>query len=213
MNLTVARAVRTLLCHPHRRWAVIIGTCLTAVVTVLPAVDEYSATCQRVEELRQQLQQALDAANRLADLERQLTQWKAVLAEHESRAMTDDRVSQFRNDLVSLARRCGCQLRRVRVDEPREREWTQGDDPLAARPVSDRADKTPFVLRSRRFSVSVTGKLSGITEFLADLSQQRLLVHSSAMTLQKSNEDEEFVVLELELMMFELTRSKRLTSA
>jgi Tfp pilus assembly protein PilO len=213
MTFPVETILRKLLRHPHRRWIVIIGTLLVGIVFILPAVDTYNAACQRFESLQEDLQRARDAAGQLETLQVEVEKWKQEALRRQRLAATEERVAQLRSDLVSLARKCGCQLRRIRVEEPKEREWVKGDDPLAVRPASEKAEKTPFVLRSRRLSVSVTGNLASIGQFLATVSAQELLVHTVSVTLQKSQEDAEQVMLELELVLLELAQRRPPQSA
>jgi hypothetical protein len=127
--------------------------------------------------------------------------------------MNDERIHQFRNELVALARECGCGLRRIRLGEPRQREWFRDDHPLALRPTGQKLERTPFMLRNRTLSLSVTGSLANVVRLLEALGRQERLVHCSSMVMQRSEEDTELVVLELELELFELARSEPAPSA
>ncbi|GIW92719.1 MAG: hypothetical protein KatS3mg110_0760 [Pirellulaceae bacterium] len=214
--MTTARVeawMRKILEHPRRRWFVIIVTCLVSVVAVLPAVDNYNASTQRKAQLAERLRQAEQTAARLSTTRQQVDRLTATAADWERRSMNDDRIHQFRNELVALARQCSCGLRRIRLGEPRQREWFQTDNPLALRPAGPKLERTPFVLRQRTLSLSVTGSLANVTRLLEALGRQERLVHCSSLVLQRSEEDTELVVLELELELFELARSEPVRSA
>ncbi len=201
--------VRRLLAHPQRKWIVITITCLVGLAVTWPAVDDYTAARNRRAELASELESTLASTAQLAKFEQNVKSQLDTVADLEARVMTEERVQQFRSELVQLARVSNCRMRRIRVGEPREREWYKNDNPLALRPVSDKSEKTPFVLRTRQFNVSVTGSLAGVTQMLTELGKKNFLMHASGLTLQKSEEDTDNVVLDLEMLLIELARPER----
>ncbi|MBM3999571.1 MAG: hypothetical protein FJ297_08555 [Planctomycetes bacterium] len=202
----VESILRSVIDHPHRKWIVITTTCLFGLAVTWPAVDDYTAARQRRAELAVELEQTAASTAQLAQFEKDVKSKMANVAAMESRIMTEERVQQFRNELVQLARVHNCRMRRMRVGEPREREWYKDDHPLALRPVSDKAEKTPFVLRTRQFSVSVSGTLAGVSGLLADLAKKNQLTHAAGLKLQKSEEEGDHVVLDLEMLLIELAK-------
>ncbi len=212
-RVSLETVLRNLLEHPRRKWFVIIATCLVAVVAVLPAVDDYKAIAQKKVELTKRLERAQETAARLTALQGRMQHVERRVAELERRSMNDQRILQFRNELVGLVRECGCGLRRIRVGEPRQREWFKDDNPLALRPTGEKLERTPFLLRTRSLSLSVTGSLANLARLLEAICRQDRLVHCTSFVLQRSDEDNELVVMEMELELFELARSTSPPSA
>ena len=67
----------------------------------------------------------------VADLEevrQQAKEQQERLEKLEVLPVKADQVPQFRQEIVDWARQSGCQVRRIRLESPRERGWTKGGD-------------------------------------------------------------------------------------
>lgn len=204
--MTIQPAVRRFVEHPKKRIFVTTVTGLILLAFVWPAVDEYSAINGRRKELEDNLATALETSSKLHDYEALLTRQQSLNEDITNRVMTEQRVEQLRTEIVQLVRDAGCGLRRIRLGEPRERTWAKDDNVLQTRTVADKSKATPFVLRTRQFGVSVTGPMANVSQLLAELNRRTYLMHAAGFTMQKSDESDETVELELELLLIELAR-------
>jgi hypothetical protein len=64
--------------------------------------------------------------------------------------------------------------------------------------------ESPYMLNTSSISVSVSGSLSGIKDLLAHLQSARRLVHSKSLSLSSTRENPKELVLDLELLLFNL---------
>lgn len=205
--MTNESVIRRFVEHPKKRTFVITLTSVILLALGLPAVDEYSAINGRRKELERNLTTALETSSKLHDYEALLSRQQVSNQSISERVMTADRVEHLRTEVVQLVRDAGCGMRRIRLSEPRERAWSKDDNVLNARPVADKSKATPFVLRTRQFTVSVTGPVHNVHQLLAELSRKNYLIHATGFTMQKSDESDESVELELELLLIELTKA------
>lgn len=123
--------------------------------------------------------------------------------------MTAEQAQLFRDELIQLADRCKCSIRSSKLaPETREREWYQEDTVLnAVKPVADKAQKTPFVLRTRQLSLSVDGTNAQVAQLLMELSKKQHLMHATKFRMEKSDEDHDRIGLELEMILIELAKA------
>jgi hypothetical protein len=120
--------------------------------------------------------------------------------------LDEQRSERFRGEIIQLVRQSGCRMTRNSLGAPREREWYKNDSFLALRPASEKkADRTPFLLRTRNYNVTLSGTMANVAQLLAELSRKDYLLHAAGFSMQKAD-DENTVVLELELILIELAR-------
>lgn len=200
--------IRRFVEHPKKRTFVTTITSLILLALGWPAVDEYSAINGRRKELEGNLTTALATSSKLQDYEALLEKQQASHSGISERVMTDDRVEHLRTEVVQLVRDAGCGMRRIRLSEPRERAWNKDDNVLNTRVVADKSKTTPFVLRTRQFAVSVTGPMQNVNRLLSELGHRNYLIHASGFTMQKSEESDDTVELELELLLIELAKAQ-----
>jgi hypothetical protein len=204
----IETAIRRCLQGRGRFWILITLFCGVSVMVILPGTDEYndSRECRarlavRLAEMRQQVGN-IDEMRR-ATAERQIR-----LGELDVLTIPADDLHVFRQEIVTWARNSGCQVRRIHVNEPASRPWRRGDS-LSAVDAPSAAGKPDslYVLNSWPCSVSISGTLAGVTGLLNDLESSKHLIASNKMSLRPTPEDRERVVMDLELTLFNLSKT------
>ena len=132
---------------------------------------------------------------------------KSALEQLDAKAQSDKTVGQFRNRMVQLVRQSGCKMRRVRLGQPSRRRWRETDDPFIWKSVADAGAETQFDLRTQILSISLTGSVKQINNFLTKVHQLDSFIHTMNLSLQRSREGEESAVLELDLLLLNLSRT------
>lgn len=204
---TAERMLRRFLDHPQRKIFVIILTCVLALVTVWPVVDEYFVIQDACAQLELSIVEAEEEASSAPALRKAATERSAQLSELRKRTMTLEGVHEFSSDVVEMTRAAGCQLRRVDLGTVQKRRWYENDNPLSAPPPNGK--ETPFELSSQRIALSITGPLDRVQTLLAELHRMDKLSHTQSMQLKPADEQRREVNLDLELLFFDLTRVKK----
>jgi hypothetical protein len=185
-----------------RRETVIILSLLLVLLTVWPAVDQYS-------ELRTQ-QVALEAdwqtiGHTVAQMERLQQQAKSSreqLKPLEAACVGPAQLAVFRGHVVELARASGCQIRRMNVGDTQRKEWLDGD---AANPsAAEQAPSIKHLVHTQGVSIWVTGRLASTRDFLKRFLALDMLVQNKRMTLRATEGNHTEVALELECLLFDL---------
>jgi len=194
--------------HPKRGWIVITATFVIGVVFTWPAVDYYLAAAANRQKLLAEVEEGAATANRLGLYQKQLERQTEKLRTLEDRAMSPEKVEDFRNQVTEWAKESGCQLRRVKLAEVQIRPWYDDDHPLDVKPRTDKDTKTPFKLRQQSLNLLVTGPMERVSEFLARLSEQDLLLHTGNLQLRRNTEDPHVVEMDLDLILFDLVQGE-----
>jgi hypothetical protein len=208
MTVTVETILRPLVEHPKRGWIVIIATFVISVVFTWPAVDYYFAAAERRSQLIAELEEGIATANRLQLYEKQLERQTEKLRTLEARAMSPERVEQFRNRVTEWVKESGCQLRRVKLGEAQLRPWFTDDHPLETRARNEKDVKTPFRLRQQPLNLLVTGPMERVSEFLTRLGENDYLLHTGNLHLRRNTEDPRNVEMDLDLILFDLVQGE-----
>ncbi len=203
MNRTI---LRRFLDHPARHWGIIVAILGIGLTTVLPAADELNRSRQDRAQLEEE---AAHVRLEVANLEE--VRWKARekqqrLEELEALAVADDQVPLFRQEIVDWARKAGCQVRRTRLESPRSRQWQKGD--RLSEPITAKRKKldSPYVLTEQPLSVSVSGMLPNVKRLLTQLHSTNRLIQCRKLSLSPSSDNRKEVVLNIELVLFDLTK-------
>jgi hypothetical protein len=114
----------------------------------------------------------------------------------------------FRQEVVDWARNAGCQIRRIRVGTPRSQPWKEGNSPLESTANKPQNVDSGYVLRMQPLSLLVSGRLTNVKGLLAQLRSTDRLVQSRKLSLHSTREDPNQLVLEIELMLFDLTKAE-----
>ena len=191
--------------HHARWWIVITGTGMIGLVLLWPAVDDYLAVKSVQDELNESLAKMKQGVDRLDHFANLVSQKKSALELLEAKAQSDKTVGQFRNRVVQLVRQSGCKMRRVRLGPPSWRRWRETDDPFTWKSVADAGAETQFDLRTQLLSISLTGSVKQISNFLTKIHQLDSFIHTMNLSLQRSHEGGKSAVLELDLLLLNLT--------
>src|SRR5690349_15907929 len=99
--------------HPRGRAIVITLSFLVGLLLLWPLADDYSALTANRAKLAEELDDSRADGEQIGQLETRVAAAAQELAELESRTVSEQAISDFRNDLVELVRQSGCQVRRI----------------------------------------------------------------------------------------------------
>lgn len=197
--------------HRKRRWIVIIVTAAISLLLVLPAVDNYSAEGSRFKILQADLARTQASVDQIGRYEKSLEEREAQLAQLDGQVFNPDAVEAYRNELVTLVRDMGCQMRRIRVGDPTlQMEF-------ASRPGDGKdkeAKKNPasYDVYGQPLSLQVTGSLPRVIELLKRIHAREGLIQTQFFSLKKSEESPELTNLDLDLLLIDLRIARGKTS-
>lgn len=201
----VEQYLRTLVEH---RWRAVIVTTVTfaiGLITIWPAADEYFALRSYDEELVRSLQDAQREVEALSDLEPRVLAQEQLLASLEAKAVNTEDTYVFREELVELARKAGCRLRRLDLGTEEQRPWQKGDDPLAPAVKNSGDGTSQFELRTQSVRLTVAGPMESVADFLNRIQESDKMIHTTTVSLRAAGGGED-VELEMELLLFNLSK-------
>lgn len=202
----IESALQQFLTYPHRQKAVIILTLLTGLVVVWPAVDGYIEARTRKREASTKVE---ESNAEIVKLPRHAELFKKKQAELEAltrRTVSEDAAQRLRNELVQLVRNAGCTMRRIQLGNATRRDWMENDSPVKGANLVDPGDKTPFQLVSRQLSLSITGQMPKLHEFLSEMHKVDKTMHTRAITLQRAGRTKGTATLDLDLVLFDFEK-------
>lgn len=194
-------------CESRYRWPIVAtATLLLGLVALLPQVDDYCDKRNSHNVLTEDLDLASETADSLPKFEGQVAELAQKLDRLEARAIDDQKIGEFRNQVVDVARKAGCQVRRIEVANVVSRPWKENDRPVAGKriPVIGRA--TPFVLQRRSVVLTVDGPMASIHQLLVKIQEENTLAHPHRLSLRSSSRSGMTTTLEIELWLFSLRR-------
>lgn len=195
--------------HPKRGWIVITATFVIGVVFTWPAVDYYLAAAAHHRQLIGEVEEGTATAGRLKLYRDQLQRQGEKLALLQERTLSGDKIETFRNQVTEWVKSSGCQLRRVKLADAQLRPWYEDDHPLETKVRTEKdGKKTRFKLRQQSLNLLVTGPMERVSEFLARLGEQELLLHTGNLLLRRNTEDPRTVELDLDLILFDLVQGE-----
>ena len=208
----VESLLRRFLDCEQRRWIVIIVTLVIALTTILPLADEYTALCEE----RSRLESLVDATRLMIDnldgLETRAGEQTEALERLEARGVSQRDVQRFRSDVVRWAKSAECQVRGIRMNNGQPRRWRENDNPLEFRPIG-KAQETPFMLTTHTLSITIVAPLRQVKEFMDKLHADQRLIHVKGFKLRSLPGDSALLILELDLMLFDLAEAAESLSA
>lgn len=190
--------------YEHRRWVVIIVSLTVALAVILPLADEYTALCEERSRLESLVYSTKLMEENLGGLEDRSRQQAKSLEQLESRGISRQNIQQFRSDLVRWAKAAECRVQSIRVDGSRSRRWKENDQPLEHRARAKSNKETPFTLTTQSLSISIAAPLGQIKEFMAKLHEDDRLIHVKGFNLKPLRAGDANLVLELDLLLFDL---------
>ena len=190
--------------NPALRLWVALGVALgTGAVAGLPALDGYVARRGESRRLAKELAEYRDSLARLPELEKLMEQRDGPAHDSASQASSGDASHSFRSRVVELSRQARCQVRQIQLGEHRQGDWKKGDPPLQVPNKSSQEVKGPYVLESQAITISLTGSLANVKQFMHLLAEEHRLIHTRRLSL-KPSPDAAQITLELEILLLEL---------
>ena len=200
-----ALIVESLITHPRRQGIVMIGTLLSGLLFLLPAVDSYQAAGTRLAENSLELENSQEEVSRLDEWKKRGQQQTEALRLLETRVWSEADLDELRSELVEIVHDSQCTMRRVSIGEPRRREWmNENDHPLEDRPPEGASGETPFLLETRPLVLVAEGSLGHVKELLGKLEQTQGLLHPANMTVRNVESGDSGLALELSLVLMNL---------
>jgi hypothetical protein len=181
-------------------------TCVIALAVIWPAADEYFALKDRYEKSSATRTNAEATLAHLDRFEAAVVDQERELDRLQQRSVAPKTVHEFREKMLELARTTGCQLRRARVGTPVLQAWKEGATPLD--PAASQGAETGYSLRSLPFSLAVSGPLASVKRLLAEIHDRQKLMHTKSFLLRPEATPSKDVLLDMELMLFELVESE-----
>ena len=194
--------------HPRRSVAVITGTFLLGLGTILPLADEYRGLMDRNENLRNELQQSEAEATLLDRFEKRVELSQIELARLEEKTVSEERTNEFRGLVVEIVRNSGCQVRRIHVGATQSRPWMKKDSALKKRTIGNKKNETPYTLNSQSFVLEVTGTVTRLKNLLSELHEELNLAHTHSVMIRPMGQDGHEVEMQMELTLFDLERTQ-----
>lgn len=195
-----AAAIR-LLRHPSAGLAGIIVTFVVALVTLIPAADEYSALKERSDEVSYLLKQGRRDQEQLPQLKSLQRKLRQQLATYQQQAVGEDQAYALRQTLVDFSREANCQVRRVDLGPSRVRQWHEGDHPTHVTNPKGRK-KSGFLLEVREFRMTVNGSIPQIEKFLEKFATLQVQMDIQQLNLRSVDPRGDQMQLELSLQLF-----------
>ena len=204
----IETALRRFVEHPARHWAIIILILGIGFTVVLPIADEHSNSRQDRAHLEELVAKMRREVADLEEVRRKANEKRERLSELEALAVAADQVPLFRQEVVDWARKSGCQVRRIRLEPPKSQRWQKGDTLSESTAAKRKRVDSPYVLQTQPLSVSVSGTLSKVKSLLSELHSSDRLIQCGNLLVNPSRDNRKEVVLNVELMLFDLTRAE-----
>ncbi|QDU76154.1 hypothetical protein Pan97_31990 [Bremerella volcania] len=198
-----------LLRHPSAFMVGIIVTFVVALVTLIPAADEYSVLRERSGEAVRRLESATNDRDELSQIKTKHAEIQEALKTHQERMIDEDAAHAIRSSLVHFARGSNCHLRRVDLGPVRIRQWHEKDHPVETVTTAERGKKTDFRLEVRELRLTLTGSIDEIESFLEKFETLDVNLSLQDMKLKSLDAEGDQIQLELALQLFGVRRATK----
>ena len=202
-------AMIRLLRHPSAWVAGIIVTFLVALLTLIPAADEYSVLRERSEEVAHLVQQGTRDKDWFPQLKSKYAEIQQQLQRSRQRTVDEAAAHALRESIVQQARDANCHLRRVDLGSVRVRQWYEHDHPIDTVSVSERGKKSKFLLEVRELRLTVSGTMENIQQFLAKFETLDVQMHVEQLNMRAIDPHGDQVQLELGLQLYGIQRAMK----
>jgi hypothetical protein len=193
--------------NPLARWVPAAGGVIIALVCGVPAGDEFAALRIQHRNAARQLAAQSELVAMIPQLEKLSVQKDQTLDQLWGETVPPEQLHLFRGRIVELARQTHCQVRQIQIGERKVRDWTKDAAPLATLEKAAAELQGPFALGAQSFTLSVSGELADLKEFLNRLADQRLMMHTARLIVRPATDNSD-TVLEMELLLFEVNRAQ-----
>lgn len=198
-----------LLRHPSALMVGIIVTFVVALVTLIPAADEYSVLQERSGEVVRQLESGTNDRDDLSHVRAKHAEIQEALEAQQERMIDEDAAHAIRSSLVQFARGSNCHLRRVDLGPVRVRQWHEKDHPVQTVTTAQRGNKTDFRLEVRELRLTLTGEMDEIESFLEKFDTLDAHLNLQDMKLKSLDAEGDQIQLELTLQLFGIRRATK----
>ncbi len=202
-------AMIRLLWHPAASMVGIIVTFLVALVTLIPAAEEYSVLRERSEDVALSMEQGGRDQKWFPELQAKYSEIQKELELHQRRAIDEEAAHALRESIVQLARDAHCHLRRVDLGDVRVRHWHEFDDPITTVSASQRGTKTDYELEVRELRLTLSGSLNEIQQFMDKFETLDVQMNIQQLNVRAINARGDQLQLELALQLFGIRRASK----
>lgn len=202
-------AMIRLLWHPAAAMVGIIVTFLVALVTLIPAAEEYSVLRERSEDVALSLEQGGRDQDWFPKLRSKYAEIQQELETHQRRTIDEDAAHALRESIVQLARDAHCHLRKVDLGNVRVRQWHKFDHPITTVSTAQRGKKTDYELEVRELRLTLSGSLDEIQQFMQSFESLDVQMSIQQLNLRTLDVRGEQLQLELALQLFGIRRATK----
>ncbi|MFN3152383.1 hypothetical protein [Bremerella sp.] len=195
--------------HPSALMVGIIVTFVVALVTLIPAADEYLVLQERSGEVTRQLESGTNDRDKLSLVKAKHAEIQETLESHQERTIDEDAAHAIRSSLVQFARGSNCHLRRVDLGSVRVRQWHENDHPVQVVTTTMRGKKMDFRLEVRELRLTLTGEMHEIESFLEKFDTLDAHLNLQDMKLKSLDVEGDQLQLELTLQLFGIRRTTK----
>ncbi len=196
---------------PHRFIRLIVtGVSLVAGLLLGgPLVEEYLSNRERIQEVERLQAEYAQVQQQRETLSLSLQRTATQLSVLSKRSTTSENQNLVRDQLVSLVRDTGCQLRQIETMEGHRRAWGGERDDPTRESVNPGMPSTPFNLQTCRLGLTVTGSLDAVRQLIGKISDLRLIALIEQVAMQPADGAGRVVQLELRMKLFGLQLRER----
>jgi len=203
------QAITHLLRHPSALMVGIIVTFVVALVTLIPAADEYSVLQERSGQAVRRLESGTRDRNELSQIKAKHAEIQETLRTHQARVVDEEAAHAVRASLVEFARGADCHLRRVDLGPVRVRHWHEKDHAVQTVNTAKRGKQTDFRLEVRELRLTLTGEIDEIERFLEKFETLDAHMNLQDMKLRSLDAEGDQLQLELALQLFGIRRATK----
>lgn len=164
-------------------------------------VDYYSLR-ERADELQLATTLVSTVSSRTPELERKLDVSQRQLLDLRDQLVPENKFDAFRDDLVSIVRESGCQLRRIGIGQSSTRTWHEDDSPLTPAEQNDET-QTAFEFHSTPITLSVVGDMTATLSCIRKIQDKQVFQHVRRLSVSPDGPKSQLVSVGLEILVFD----------
>ncbi len=188
----------------------LLGTCGLLAITVIQlpkAVDLLHELRSRHAHQSGMMSGAL-TPKRSAELDQQLQELNAELAELEGAMIGVDQMPDIQSELMEDANGCHCRLRKAVGQTGAAEDW-MAEQGQSANQVGGMQEESPYQLAKEHLNLSLEGTLEQTLDFLGRLRKHHWLMKVSRISLSRSLDDDGRLAAEISLSFYKLTKTEQ----
>ena len=181
---------------------------LAFTVIQLPTLADQLDELRRQAAHQNELESGLVRSDRCAKLIEQQREVQEEIEKFELAMVTSDEMAAVQTELMELARRSGCRLRKATMQAGSHETWELERDPTEEEDDEYDSEESPYTLGTELISLSLTGTLEQVSSFLTELHEKPWLMTIPQINFAQSPDEEETLVVEATLTYYRLTKNK-----